>query len=185
MERMDKKEIRKKVLKERSALREKRVMELSERICSKLRELKCYKMARDICLYMPVNNEVNVILLAETAEREGKRIWLPKVEGKIMEFYLFSIGDELTEGAFGIKEPKPVHMLKPSEDTLIIMPGAVFSKNRDRIGYGGGYYDRYLEKHRKCKTAAVCYGFQIFEDIPNEEHDIKPDILISEKDVFY
>ena len=61
------------------------------------------------------------------------------------------------------------------------MPGAVFSEARDRIGYGGGYYDRYLSEHVLCHTLAVCYELQIVEDLPTEEHDIRPDAVISER----
>jgi 5-formyltetrahydrofolate cyclo-ligase len=62
-----------------------------------------------------------------------------------------------------------------------MMPGVAFSMDGGRIGYGAGYYDIYLAQHHKSTTAAVCYDFQIVDELPIEEHDIKPDFIISEK----
>ena len=80
----------------------------------------------------------------------------------------------LTKSAFGIPEPEgnTAERLSPHSSALVIMPGAVFSVKKDRIGYGGGYYDRFLAGRDGCKTIAVCYDFQIKDDIPADKHDI-------------
>ena len=103
-----------------------------------------YEDAEDLCLYMPIRNEVDLEILREAAWRDGKRVWLPKVFGERMEFHFFGPESSLEEGAYGILEPEAGEVLEPGEATLVVMPGAVFSKSHDRIGYGGGYYDRYL-----------------------------------------
>ena len=74
-----------------------------------------------------------------------------------------------------------VDILEPDERTLIIMPGSVFDVHGHRIGYGGGYYDKYLARHTQCRTIAVCFDFQIVEELPAEDHDICPELIVSEK----
>ena len=177
----DKRELRKEILAIRAGMQEKEVRERSRIICNNLRRRKEYENAEELCLYMPIKNEVDVTLLLEAAEKEGKGIWLPRVIESEMEFFRYGSGVGLVKGSFNIMEPDSDEILIPNEKTLIIMPGAVFSFKRERIGYGGGFYDRFLEKHPACMTAAVCYSFQILNEIPSEKHDIKPDIIISEE----
>lgn len=179
----DKKTIRKEILTVRKNLKKDEVEELSVAVCGIVREQEVYKKAEDICLYMPINNETDVRYLAEPARREGKRVWLPKVAGSEMDFYAYDEDTKMIEGAYNIQEPESEEILKPDDNTLVIMPGAAFSEHRDRIGYGGGYYDKYLEKHPKCMTMAVCYNFQIVDELPAEEHDIKPQAVVSETKV--
>ncbi len=178
-----KKEIRKEILRQREALDDKIVAETSEVICHIIQALNLYEDAEDICLYMPIRNEIDLKILREAAWKDGKHIWLPKVNGKQMEFHFFGPESRLEEGAYGILEPEAGEVLQPGEATLVVMPGAVFSRNHDRIGYGGGYYDRYLSEHPQCRTLAVCHDLQIVEKLPAEEHDIKPDAIVSEVQV--
>ena len=178
---MDKKELRKEILQKRSLLSAEDVKKLSTIICSNVIEDDIYAKAHNLCLYMPVRNEVDACLLIDDARMRGKRIWLPKVDGTDMDFYLYEDGDILKPGAYGIPEPVSEVVLRPDENTLVIMPGAVFSKAGDRIGYGGGYYDRYLEDHAVCKTIALCYSLQVKDEIPAEPHDIRPDRIICDE----
>ena len=159
------------------------VSALSEKICAMAAVTDAFKGAEDICLYMPVNNEVDVRPMIDEAGSYGKRIWLPRVEGRDMDFYSYSPGDGLAAGPFGIMEPVSREVLEPGEGTLVIMPGAVFSVDHGRIGYGGGYYDRYLAENPLCRTLAVCYDFQILDEIPMDAHDIRPDMIVSESRV--
>lgn len=178
---MNKKELRKKILDLRSQLAADEVKTQSQTICTRVTEEKVYEETKNVCLYMPVRNEVDVSYLLTDARDSEKNVWLPKVRDNDMEFCLYAENTELVSGAYGIPEPSSEYALEPDEGTLIIMPGAVFSCKGDRIGYGGGYYDRYLEKYPMCKTIAVCYDFQLLDDIPYEPHDIKPHRIISEK----
>lgn len=171
-------QLRKKILQQRAALSAQEVKIRSEKICKAVREECCYKDAEAVCLYMPIRNEVDVTFLAEPAWEEGKTVWLPKVRDGRMDFYFYGPETSLEEGSYHIPEPKSERILVPDQHTLIIMPGAVFSREGDRIGYGGGYYDRYLEKFSFCHTVAVCYDFQIVPDIPSESHDIRPETIL-------
>ncbi len=178
--------IRKRILKIRKEMNEETVHYLSEFICEKICNTNSYKNSKNICLYFSVNNEVNLKYIIPEAEASEKKIYFPKVTGKTMDFYLYDKSAGFSKGSFGIMEPVSDIRLIPDDKTLIIMPGAVFSKERDRIGYGGGYYDRYLSCFPVCKTIAACYDFQIVDKLASEPHDIKPEIIISEKQsVFY
>lgn len=175
-----KKEIRQQILKKRNDMTSEEVHQLSQQICSNIKNLDVYKSADNICLYMPVNNEVDVTLLVDDAWNDGKTLWLPKTSGNTMGFYKFSDDTALSVGTYGIMEPVSDECLVPDENTLIMMPGVAFSPDGGRIGYGGGYYDRYLNKWDTCTTAAVCYQFQLLQELPVEEHDVSPDIIVNE-----
>ena len=194
---LTKKEIRNAVLAERSAIDEETAALAAQVICRRIMDIDAYEEATDVCLYMPTRNEVDVLLLAEPAEAAGKRVWVPKVvekaEGKgsqkhagTMVFNRFTgLGDDdIITGAYGIRESRSEEILEPGEGTVIIMPGAVFTPWKDRIGYGGGFYDRFLEEHPECKTIAVCYDLQVVDELPVEEHDMKPDYVVCETSVF-
>lgn len=175
-----KSELRKQILSERRKLDKVTITHLSKEICTRVIAMDLYKSAQDICLYMPINNEADASLLIDDSINLGKRVWLPRVHGDTMDFYYYGRDVALDEGSYGIQEPQSDRILVPDENTLIIMPGAVFSENCDRIGYGGGYYDKYLSKYPMCKTAAICYDFQILKEIPADRHDIKPLYIVSE-----
>lgn len=175
-----KKSIRQQILKQRNSMTNEEVQRLSAQICRNIKELDAYKKAEKICLYMPVNNEVDVTLLADDAWNDGKTLWLPKTSGNAMGFFKFMQDTALSVGTYGIMEPVSDEKLEPDETTLVLMPGLAFSPEGGRIGYGGGYYDRFLNRWDDCRTAAVCYQFQILHGIPVEVHDVKPDIIVSE-----
>lgn len=182
----DKKELRKQMLARRQELSGREAEERSRTICGRLLEQEAFRESRNICLYMPVRNEVDVTFLFNEAWERGKDVWLPRVDGEgRMRFFAYGPGTPLITGKYGIREPDVTRVLEAGEHTLIVMPGAVFSKKRNRIGYGGGFYDRYLEENPACRTIAVCYDFQIVEDFPAERHDKKPEIIISEDQIIW
>lgn len=176
-----KNELRKLILEQRKTLSVEEVFELSMQICNRIKEMQEYIDADDICMYMPANNEVDLTFLIEDAWEKGKNVWLPKTSGRRMDFFKFDRSTPLSEGSYKILEPESDIVLEPDEKTLILMPGVAFSMDGGRIGYGRGYYDIYLEQHYLSKKVAVGYAFQIVDELPIEEHDVKPDFIISEK----
>ena len=124
----------------------------------------------------------------ETAEilkyclKEGKAVYCPRVTGKEMDFYRISAVEELAAGFHGILEPPgaPERLFRPGKKALMVMPGVVFDRQHHRIGYGGGYYDRYLQGLQGIVTAALAFSFQVVEEIPAEPHDIRPQIILTE-----
>lgn len=177
---LTKKEIRQQILKQRNEMTFEEIQEYSSNICLRIKELEIYKKAKNICLYMPVNNEVDITLLADDAWEDGKTLWLPKTSENMMGFFKFNHDTALSAGTYGVLEPVSDEKLEPDAETLVLMPGVAFSPDGGRVGYGGGYYDKYLNKWDICKTAAVCFSFQILEELPMEEHDVKPDIIVCE-----
>lgn len=152
----------------------------SEKICSYVCSLPEYKEADVIYCYVDYNHEVFTWPIMERAMKDGKRVAVPRVDGKDMDFYYITAQADLEPGYFGIREPKTGLLKAIEEEALFLMPGVAFDRAHHRVGYGGGFYDRYLEKHPKLRTVALAYECQMFEAVPFEEFDIRPSVLITE-----
>ena len=173
-----KKALRKEILAKRRNLSEAYQKQAAKEIYEKLCALAVYKEATVLCLYVPIHKEVDLFQYIPEFRADGKQIYLPRVNGNTMDFYAYNEQTVLVEGAL---EPDSLAQLEPEEfggSCLIVMPGAVFTKSCDRIGYGGGYYDRYLAVHPECHTVAVGYAVQIVDSIKTEETDIKPEQIL-------
>lgn len=182
---MTKKEIRNQILAIRRELEEDTVISFSKSICSRIITEGLLDDVRDICLYMPIKNEVALDELLNVCRQKNINIWLPRIIDNIMDFYLYASDTKLIVGTYNILEPDNTTKHIPNTHTLVIVPGSVFSVNGDRIGYGGGYYDRYMTQYPYSKYLAVCYDFQILKELPCEDHDQKPDIILSEQRIIY
>ena len=178
-----KKDIRKRILEERSYMSENERWERSHSICKAVTTHPFFLNAKDIYCYLPVKGEVDTSEIINCAWNLGKRTAAPRIIGDEMEFFYFRSFDELKIDRYNIPAPKAVDLAKAG-DAVMIMPGAVFDKERHRIGYGKGYYDRYLALHPLCKTIAIGFDFQVQEYIPYEEHDICPQYLITEEKIY-
>ena len=95
-----------------------------------------------------------------------------------MGFYKFGNDTALSVGTYGVLEPVSEEKLEPGEDTLVLMPGVAFTAAGERIGYGGGFYDRFLSQEPNHPTVALCYEFQMVESLPTEEFDIPVDLVL-------
>lgn len=149
-------------------------------ILNKLFETEQYKQAECVYCYIDFRNEVKTMPLIRKAILDGKRVAAPRISDKTMDFYYITGHADLEEGSFGIMEPVPSCALAEETDAVLVMPGVAFDRENHRIGYGGGYYDRYLERENTHFKIALAYDFQIFEHVPYEEHDICPDMILSE-----
>lgn len=151
-------------------------------ICHSFLKLDVYRSAGYICAYISKKNEADTRPIIEQAWRDGKSVCVPKVYGDNMHFIQINRFDELLPGNFGIMEPRSDIYSDP-ETGLIVMPGVAFDKSRNRIGFGGGYYDRYLENHQGLTKAALAYSCQIVDRIDSEDTDIKPDLIVTESNI--
>ena len=138
--------IRKRIKAVRNAMDRDDRAQRSELICRRLSALPEYVNAINICAYISKGNEVDTRLIVEKAWSDGKHVYVPKVYGQDMEFIEITDYGELTSGNFGILEPVSDDF-EEIEDGLMFMPGIAFDHSRNRIGFGGGYYDRYLARH--------------------------------------
>ena len=134
-------------------------------------------------VYLSTKNEVSTTALIKKAWELGKTVAAPKVNGNGMEFYVFSSFNQLKVGPYyGILEPTTTEPIQTKE-ALIIMPGVAFDYQRNRIGYGKGYYDRYISEHPYHETIALAFDCQLVKEIPSEEHDFKPNKIITETNI--
>lgn len=179
-----KKEIRAKILKMRQALPKEAVREKSLRIMRRIEETETFKNADNLLAYIDFRGEVATGTLIEKAWELGKKVYVPRVAGKEMEFYQIHSFEDLEKGAYGILEPKkecPVYEAGEGQTTLAILPGSVFDEKKNRVGYGGGFYDRYFEKRKDICRIAAAYEMQIVEEIETEEFDLPADYVTTEE----
>lgn len=189
----EKKRFRTEALTTRNSLTAEQHKRNSDRIIRKLISLPCYREADAILTYISFRSEVDTFPLLEQAFADEKAVFAPKVLGKEMAFYRIFSRDDLAAGYQGILEPVGGMLFETwrndqtSQRVLICLPGAAFDRSCHRIGYGGGFYDRYLGDtacpQMKCVTAALSFNCQIFEEIPWEAHDIRPKQIITETEV--
>lgn len=183
---MDKKAlIRKKALQLRDGMSEEERHKKSNLIMERFLHMPLYKESENLLVYVNYKSEVETIGLLEHALQEGKSVYCPKVEGEEMEFYRIENLGQLADGYRGIREPegsreKIFDCFPSGEKNVMIMPGSAFDRDRNRIGYGKGYYDKYIEKHPGLYTVAVCFDCQLQEEVPSDAYDKKPDLVITE-----
>ena len=171
-----KKEIRQEMIQKRNELNNQEYENRSRQICEKIMKNRMYREAEVIYAYMDIKQEVSLKKLILEALEHQKIIGLPRVEGKEIVFYQVASLSDLEEGSFHVLEPKNTCIPAP-EPSLILVPGVAFTTEGKRLGYGGGFYDRFLSNH-SCFTIGVGYGFQVLEELPVEEHDMKLDEII-------
>lgn len=178
---MTKNEIRAMIRAEKKKLSHAEILEYSEKLCDILANEPVYKNTKAIYPYIAYNQEIITTPLIRRAWQDNKRVAVPKCFSKeLMEFIYIDSFSTLSPGCCGIPEPADGKIAEDSE-ALIIMPGLAFGRDFNRIGYGGGYYDRYLAQnsHRKLTTLALAYEFQLFDSLEAEAHDYRVDAIIT------
>ncbi|WP_304681279.1 5-formyltetrahydrofolate cyclo-ligase [uncultured Clostridium sp.] len=180
---MYKKVIREDIIKKRDNLSLDIKIEYDISIFNKLINSEAYKNSNKIFTYISFGNEIDTKEFIKYALNDGKEIYVPKtdkVNKEMMAVRIHSL-DNMIEDNWGILEPKYIDEEKICEDfDLIIIPGLAFDRNGNRIGYGGGYYDKYFSKIKNINNkVALAYDFQILDNIQSEIHDIKVDYIIS------
>lgn len=191
---MTKDEIRKNILTKRNGLSKDEVLDKSRRIFEKLTDMSVYQKAQKVLIYASMSTEVITDDIIVDALSKGKKVFCPKctdIKNGKMEFVRIDSLDQLVKGYFGIREP----VIKDdseiygnigdndgdTQNSVVIMPLVAFDDENNRIGYKGGYYDRFLERFADISTIALAFEIQrSFDIIPSESHDIKPQIVITE-----
>ncbi|MBF0542274.1 MAG: 5-formyltetrahydrofolate cyclo-ligase [Nitrospirae bacterium] len=182
----NKSEIRREILKIRDnlspELRHIKDIEIAKRILS----LPQYQAAQTILFFASFRSEVDTFSLINNAFNTGIKVILPKVirDEKCLIISEINSLKDLQLSKMGILEPISPHVFPINEINLIIMPGAAFDHKRNRLGYGGGYYDKLLAEMTKItQTIAIAYQEQIIPEVPVEPHDIKVDMIITDKEI--
>lgn len=159
--------------------------EKSMQIFEQLITVPEFKRADRIYTYVSMDNEIDTIMLIDYSLSLEKRVFVPRVSGKDMDFYEISDISELNPGYMGIYEPD-INGREPdySRTGFMCMPGLAFDKSHNRIGYGGGFYDRYLSVENKLYKAALAYEAQLLESIPAQDGDVRPDMIVTEENIY-
>lgn len=179
--------IRKKTIEQRGLLSIQEVTEKSSRITRRLCSLSQYVNACTVMAYMSYRNEVATDVFIGNCIRDGKKVAIPKVQ-KIHDLALlpYEIKDpecDVLEGFKGIPEPDAsiLDTVDPLEFDLVVIPAVAFDKGRNRIGYGAGYYDRFLVTLRPdCLKVGIAYEMQILDKFSADVYDIPMDLVITE-----
>ena len=178
---MDKKELRQFIRNKKRQYSSSQLEELSLSVLSRLNGNEHLQRAETLLMYYSLPDEVNTHAYIDQLLTEGKKILLPEViDGENMVIREYTGKHDLKEGAFNIMEP--IGSLFPEERyqelDLAIIPGMAFDGNHNRLGRGKGYYDRFLQKIPQVYKIGICFPFQLVEEIPTEETDIKMDAMI-------
>ncbi len=186
MEKNRKTEIRTEVKRRRAEASPELLHAASIRIKDSFIKQQAYEEQEILLAYVDAKREVETRLLMQQAWADGKQVAAPRVDGNgIMHYYFIRSLEDLEPGSFGIMEPKKECPLCETEEGLLLMPGVAFDVGCHRVGYGGGYYDRYLEKHPGLVHIALSFEFQVFEEVPFEDHDILPEMIITDLRILY
>ena len=174
---MDKKTLRKKIREQKRAMTPQRIEEASRKLGELFRATELYRNAKTIYGYLPYNQEVRTVPMLEQALADGKRVAVPKVYGDEMKFIYLTDLTQVAEGYAGIPEPVADGPVGDDPTALVLMPGLAFDPEGHRIGYGGGFYDKFLAKEMH-PTLALCYDFQMMNHLQTEEFDIPVDTVL-------
>ena len=154
-------------------------------ILKKLFKLKAFTSAKLVLFYASFDGEVYTFEMIKKAQQLGKKIGLPKVnpvERSLVPVLVEDIEKDLKSGPYGIQEPKYLkrNQLDLENIDMVIVPGVAFDKSKNRLGRGGGYYDRFLRKlSPSVSTVALAFDFQIVERLPQEHHDVLVSYVLS------
>ena len=175
---MDKKQLRAQIREQKRAMTTEQIEVASAKLGELFAASEVYKNAKTIYGYLPYNQEVRTVPILERAMREGKRVAVPKVYGDEMRFIYMTDLTLVEKSDFGIPEPIADGPVADEPTALVLMPGLAFDPAGHRIGYGGGFYDRFLAAEPDHPTIALCYDFQMLPELKTEEFDIPVDCVL-------
>ena len=164
----------------RDALTQEEIHFLSGRICSILQKQPSFENAEMIYFYYPLGSEASLLPVAEQALSSGEKVACPRVCGDTMDFYEIHTLTEFEKGMFGVMEPTGIKQMKEA-NALVLVPGLAFDLKGGRMGYGKGYYDRYLARYPRCYKIGICYERQIVPKVFCDPHDISMDALVTDE----
>ena len=175
---MNKQELRSAIRARKRAMTMEEIETRSDALCQKFLESDAYRRASTLYGYLPYNQEVRTWPILERAIADGKRVAVPKVYGDEMKFIYLEDLTQVEKGYSGIPEPIADGPVAEDQTALVLMPGLAFDPQGHRIGYGGGFYDKFLSREPEHPTLALCYEFQMVEKLETEQFDIPVDEVI-------
>ena len=175
---MDKSALRKEIREKKRAMTDEQINAASAELMRMFLATDLYRQAKSVYGYLPYNQEVRTVPILEQAIRDGKRVAVPKVCGDEMKFLWMEDLSAVSKGYAGIPEPTADGPVADDPTALVLMPGLAFDPQGHRIGYGGGFYDKFLAAEPNHPTLALCYAFQMMEHLETEEFDKNVDCVL-------
>lgn len=175
---MDKTVLRKQIRELKRQMTPEQIDSASLRLAEQFYATEYYQKAQTIYGYLPYNQEVRTVPILRRALQDGKRVAVPKVYGDEMRFIYLDDLEQVESGYAGIPEPVADEPVAYDATALVLMPGLAFDRQGHRIGYGGGFYDRFLAQEPNHPTVALCYAFQMLDKLETEEFDVPVDCVL-------
>ena len=176
---MDKQALRAEIRAKKRAMTPAQIEAASGRLAELLFAHPAYQAAKSLYGYLSYNQEVRTAKILQQAQKDGKRVAVPKVFGDEMRFLWLDDLSAVAPGTYNIPEPVADTPVADDETALVLMPGLAFDPDGHRCGYGGGFYDKFLAAHPSHPTIALCYGFQMLDHLDVDAHDIPVDAVLS------
>ena len=176
-------ELKEPILKKRNSLSKSEIIGKSSKIKSNLFSSEIFKKSRTIMFFVSFNSEVHTHEMIKDSIGK-KTVAIPKViEHRIEPSMIIDFDSLIPSGRFGILEPIELAKITYKSIDMVLVPGVIFDKNGYRLGYGLGYYDRFLNKLPKAVKVGLCFDFQVMDKVPREEHDIPVDYIVTDKEI--
>ncbi len=175
---MDKKALRQQIREKKKAMTAAEIESASLTLAEKFFACPQYQKAKTVYGYLPYNQEVRTEPMLQRALDDGKKVAVPKVYGDEMRFIYLADLSQVEKGYCGIPEPIADAPVADDPTALVLMPGLAFDPVGHRVGYGGGFYDKFLSLEPDHPTVALCYDFQVFPQLETEEFDIPVDLVL-------
>ncbi len=183
-------ELRKKYLEKRTSLPAEVRAARDAKICRNILSSAVYRYADVILMFYPMKGEVDILPIMESALASGKRVAFPRcnAEDHSMIFYFVTSKEDFEKGAYGIMEPKTTLEAfeitsVETQNVLCLVPAIVYDRRGYRVGYGGGYYDRFFGKTRPASIGIVYEEF-ILKSVPHGRYDVTVDVVVSERGIY-
>ena len=176
---LDKKALRREIGAKKRAMSAEEIERASARLAEKFFQTELYRQAKAIYGYLSYNQEVRTEPILRRAQADGKRVAVPKVYGDEMRFLWLDDLQQVAPGAYGIPEPIADGPVAMDETALVLMPGLAFDPEGHRLGYGGGFYDRWLSAH-SCPSVCLCRQPLLCDALPIEGHDHPVNLVLTE-----
>lgn len=175
---MNKQALRAQIREKKRAMTEEEIVSRSMALTEKFLSTDAYRQAKTVYGYLSYNQEVRTGPLLAQALKDGKAVAVPKVCGEEMRFILMTDLDAVAKGYAGIPEPIADGPIAQDPTALVLMPGLAFDRQGRRLGYGGGFYDKFLAAEPNHPKIALCYDFQLLPALETDSHDIPVDLVI-------
>ena len=183
-----KRQLRESLLTERMTISEEERQEAESRIASRFLNLASFRFAETVLLYAPIKGEIDLLSICHAVLNLGKQLAFPRChdDGCTMTYHLVSSLNELACGRYGIREPlegAPLYLPSPDKHDVCVVPAVCFDKSGYRVGYGKGYYDRFLSQFGGTTVGLVMHRF-LLPEVPRGRFDRSVDLILTEKGVF-